>query len=381
VKTVHEARTYCKNRFAALRKSWLADRAATDWPLEFGLGVPTEKEALSDFGAVKAWVAMWRDQPGLQLIERAWRTVGAQRLPEKVVLHSPEEVASWAGERKRWDTAKRRYEYLVTRWPALAGHANRHFDELADYEDLDFERLSSMLGWLSVHRESGLYARQLPIAGMHTKWLEARQGLIGDLAGAILGKPGVADFYAATGLKPLPDVVRFRLLDPAVRARCFGIGDMTVPVADLAAADLPVTTVIVVENMVTGASFSDREGTAVILGRGYGVDVLSKIGWLSSRRVLYWGDIDTHGLSILSRARAHLPHLESALMDQEVLDHHMALGLVGVEAKPSRAESLPNLTLVEQQLYEKLRKPDGTAHRLEQEQIGWDWAMERLGAG
>lgn len=378
MKSVQDAKTYCKNRFAALRKTWLADRLATAWPLEFGLSLPTEKEALSDFGAIKAWAAAWRDHAEVQWAERAWRTIGAQRLPERLVLKSPEDVATWAGERKRWDMAVRRYDQMVGRWPALAARASRHFDDLADYPQVDFDRLLSLLEWLEGHGASGMYARQLPIAGMHTKWIEARQSLIGDLAGAIAGSPDTANFFAATGLKALPDLVRVRLLDPAMRARCFGIGDMTIPVSDLARASFPVATVIVVENVVTGAAFEDRADTAVIMGRGYGVDMLSQIPWLAERRVLYWGDIDTHGLSILSRARAHLPHIESVLMSEEVLDHHFPLGLVGVEAKPSRGEDLPYLSASERQLYARLRKDDGTAHRLEQEQIAWDWAMARV---
>jgi len=37
--------------------------------------------------------------------------------------------------------------------------------------------------------------------------------------------------------------------------------------------------------------------------------------WLARSRILYWGDIDTHGFFILNRLRGIFPHAESFLMN------------------------------------------------------------------
>jgi hypothetical protein len=38
--------------------------------------------------------------------------------------------------------------------------------------------------------------------------------------------------------------------------------------------------------------------------------------------VVYWGDIDSHGLAILSGVRATVPHVRSVLMDLDTLRVH-----------------------------------------------------------
>lgn len=42
--------------------------------------------------------------------------------------------------------------------------------------------------------------------------------------------------------------------------------------------------------------------------------------WLQDRRIAYWGDLDTWGLLMLSRARERQPHLESPLMSWGLFD-------------------------------------------------------------
>ena len=70
------------------------------------------------------------------------------------------------------------------------------------------------------------------------------------------------------------------------------------------------------------------------------------------------------------------PHVESVLMDEETLLAHRDAW--GKEPSPSRA-ALTRLTPEEAALYQALRDDRfGSAVRLEQELIGWDWALERL---
>src|SRR5690606_27870278 len=48
---------------------------------------------------------------------------------------------------------------------------------------------------------------------------------------------------------------------------------------------------------------------------GSNVSRLHQLQWLHSCRILYWGDIDTAGLCILSQFRRLFPHTQSVLMD------------------------------------------------------------------
>jgi hypothetical protein len=46
---------------------------------------------------------------------------------------------------------------------------------------------------------------------------------------------------------------------------------------------------------------------------------------MSGARILYWGDIDTHGFAILDRLRTGMPHMRSLMMDQATLQAHRSL--------------------------------------------------------
>jgi hypothetical protein len=145
---------------------------------------------------------------------------------------------------------------------------------------------------------------------------------------------------------------------------------LTAPVNELACIDLPARCVIVVENIQSGVAFPDLEETVVLMGMGYDIAPPQDLPWVKLADVLYWGDIDTHGLAILSHARDYLPGIQSLMMNQETLLLNWELC---VEEKPQHgAETLPNLTEEELALYAGLkRKKCGFGLRLEQERISW----------
>jgi hypothetical protein len=189
------------------------------------------------------------------------------------------------------------------------------------------------------------------------------------------GRTPAARFARRHGFRHPPELVRFRILDPAVPA-LGGARDITVTANAFSTLQLPVRTVIATENQVNFLALPERPGTLALYGAGYGFSSLRDAAWLRQCEVLYWGDIDTHGFRILDQLRAVHPHVESVLMDEKTLLSHR--GAWGEEPSPSRA-ALTRLTSEERALYESL--VDGTygqAVRLEQELINWDWALERL---
>lgn len=177
--------------------------------------------------------------------------------------------------------------------------------------------------------------------------------------------------------QPLPLLMRIRVLDPDLRRQLGSLGDLTVPVLDLARLAIDVHQALIVENLQTGLALEDLCGTIAIMGLGNNVAALASVRWLDRTRCLYWGDIDTHGFAILNNARSHLPHLESLLMDaQTLLDHR---GLWGEEGRQYAAAALPHLSGSEQAVYRGLKEQQwGTNVRLEQERIGWNYAWSHL---
>jgi len=382
LKLPEDVRQALVRRFQSKHREWLiGDAGESLWPLEVALGAPTEQAALRQVDGVRAWVSAWQGWQGvgtLSWCDRRWKALGVQRLPEKLALRGPEDVAMWIGESARWERAQSRYRALIARWPVLAQQLPRYFDVLADYSDADYQRLTEMLDWIASHPNSNLYPRQLPVSGLDSKWLDGRKGLLTDLVAAIQeDSSSDLDFYQRCGLKAPPLLVRMRVLDQSLRAHVGGVGDITTPVDDLAGISWPVSHVFIVENLQTGLAMSDMPGAVVFMRLGYNVDVLARLPWLARARCIYWGDLDTHGFAILHRARSYIPELQSVLMDEETLLRHKALW-VDEGAQHSAAE-LTLLTKDEQQLYRDLKQQRwGQNVRLEQERIDWTTAWNVL---
>jgi hypothetical protein len=312
---------------------------------------------------------------------KRFRTLGEQNLPDKLLLDGPAQVAAWAGELDDWLQALNRYKFMLLKWPVLDSVLHLKYNYLAQMPQSDFDRLISLLEWLESNPQSQLYPRQLPIAGLDSKWLETHTDLAGNLVGALLSRPDDdKDFYSRCGLKKLPFEARLRLLDPKLRRIVGGLENITAPIEQLISLQIAPSLVIIVENRQTGLAFGDLPGAVLFMGHGKGISFLSRLPWLKDVRSLYWGDIDTHGLAILSVARSHLKGLESVLMDERTLLSHKDLW--GAESKQHGALESAHLTQPEQTLYSNL-KNDCWGHkvRLEQERIDWSLAwplFERL---
>lgn len=375
------ARDFLIRRFNNQHQNWLAGEGT--WPLTVSLGAPTEKEIAQDAPAVRGWASAWQSRigPGDVIFEdRQFARLGRHRLPVSLVLPDAVAAAAAVEQSQRWGVAIERYEWMLRRWPSMAQNkalASR-FDVLADYSLGDFERLVALLAWLEANPASGLYLRQLPIEGLDTKWLEKRTGLV---AGLLRSLREVAsdegDFHRLFGLRRPAHRVRLRLLCPTLRQALGGICDIEAPVGELAALVIAPKAVIIVENLETGLALPDLPDTVVIMRLGNAVSALGLLPWLVQAKVIYWGDVDTHGFAILDRARRAVPTLRSVLMDERTLLSHRSLW--GQEPSQCSNVSLDALTPKEKAVYDGLRSDNWGHHvRLEQERLDWVAAMAAL---
>jgi len=380
LQTPEQVKGWLVRRYNAQHRAWL--EGAGEWPLQVNLGVPTEVDFRSDVSAVRHWVDAWANWQGageLQRQEHKYMRLGPQTLPSVLTLREPEEVAVWCGEERRWRRAAHRYAEWVSRWPQLQEPRGlaRYFDVLADYSEADCTRLQTTLTWMLTHPSSGLYVRQLPLEGVDTKWLEKRRGLIVALLELLRGGEGQTDFYAACGLARTPHRVRMRVLCPALRAQVGGLKDIEAPVEELASIRLAPQVLLVVENQETGIALPDMHGVVAFIRLGHAVATLDAIPWLKGCPTVYWGDIDTHGLAILARARRVFPSTQSVMMDAATLERYVELT---VEEPAQHADAdLQELTAEEQEVFDGLRSGRwGVKLRLEQERIRWPDALEAL---
>lgn len=373
-----EVRDWYLQKYQRSRAAWLVGEGV--WPLSRDLATPVEEAALRDPRAIRQWVESWQREAiqfpagvTLEWVERRWPTRGRERLPARVSIDSPDTLATWL-QLEQWPLHCARHRAL-TDIGVEPRAAARQADAIAALADPDFALLEQVLAWVrSAPASSDLYLRQLPIPGIHSKWIEQRSGLVASLLAA--SRTG-ATIYEQLGLRQPPARIRIRLLCPVLRAACAGLSDIDAPIADLAALPIMPATVLIVENLATGLALPDSPGVVVIMKLGYAVEPLAQLLWLVTARVLYWGDLDTHGFACLARARHYVPGIRSVLMDEGTLLAQRELWVP--EPNPSTAERLRQLDHDERAVYRKMRASHwGMIPRLEQERLPWDLALATL---
>ena len=91
--------------------------------------------------------------------------------------------------------------------------------------------------------------------------------------------------------------------------------------------------------------------------------MLTTVPWLNGCRLLYWGDLDSHGFETLSHLRRAFPSVHSVLMDECTFKKHFEFA---VKAAPSSSQDRLELTSDERAMYDRLAR---TGRLLEQERI------------
>lgn len=365
-------------RFRRFHAAWLLNPATEAWPMRLSLGVLTEKQLAAETVFVRRWIDAWETwQVSAQVCwqDRQWQRLGVQRIPTALVISNVQTMADLVGEGARWQRAAQRRIRLSEPVRELAGLATqqRIFDALANYSETDFECLIALLHWLRLHPNSGLRLRQLPIEGMHSKWIEQRWGVVTDLVLASAHARGDwpdsgRDLSLLMGLTPAPQRMRVRLLCPALRAQVGGLDDVEAPIAALAKLAIKPERVLIIENLETGLALPDMAGCVAIMRLGYAVSWISELPWLSNVPAVYWGDLDSHGFAILNRARLALPQIISILMDSATLQRFAHLCVA--EPDPHPAKSFEGLTDAENASLQSLAQ-----RRLEQERLPWAYAL------
>ncbi len=389
---------------AQLRRHWdsgrlLAERPNGEsslFPLQLRLRKAGSRDLTERFDAVRVWVAELiehsreRRAHGYEIEWRSiqHRTRGQNRLPRAVIVPSAEDALSLIGKTAQARRFDQLSVALLAEFPGLRDWLVRRPLEALKRAD-EWPRLLAILRYFRAHPRPGRYLRQLDIAGVDTKFIETRRGLLSELLDAVLPSEaidpsagGAAGFNRRYGLASRPVAVRFRILDPALALR--GLTDLAVPAEEFAALALDVEQIFITENEINGLAFPPHPRAIVVFGLGYGLDRLAGVDWMARARCWYWGDIDTHGFAILNRLRAHLPEVRSFLMDRATLDAHRELWGQEPEERRFRGE-LSWLEEPEQALYQALRD-DALAPRLrlEQERIRYAWLaafLEKLKAG
>ncbi|MBO4207554.1 Wadjet anti-phage system protein JetD domain-containing protein [Micromonospora echinofusca] len=379
-----------RTRYRKNWRDWLLHAGETAF--SFPLGAANAQEIARESDTVGHWIRVWRNwsgkHPAAQLRTAIRRTVIG---PQEIITHLDvptivDLVALDENLRDHWRRATARWARLVTLPGGLVTERVRpHLPQIIDLDETDFDILIKSVVWFTENPRSGLTIRQVPILGMHTKWLARHRRLILACLN-IMENPHVSSDQPdeeleqhdldPLGLKALPVHIDVILADPADRARVGGLRHLRAPLPEIDALPICPDTVMIVENKETAYLVPDQPRTVVIHSLGNHLNVLDNITWLHPARQLYWGDLDRAGFLLLSRARARLPHLASVLMDPHTLEEHKELA---VEDKTQTDRPLPNLTDTETSTLDALSTEQGGHVRLEQERLPSPFVLNRLG--
>ena len=354
------------------------------FPLKLRLRSPTSRELSTHFDEVRLWINQISKLEGYDL---QWKEIrhpihGRNSLPQAVYVADESTALKLIGKGKQAAIFQELSNTTLQAFPELKSWLIKRPRKMLQQAGC-WRQILQVLSYFQQHPGSGLYLRQLDIAGVDTKFIEQHRGLLSELLDLVLPEDavnrdatGVKGFNRRYGLKDEPALIRFRLLDP--QQSIHGMSDLSIPADQFAELNLSASTVFITENKINGLAFPRMTDALVIFGLGYGLDRLKECDWLRNKRIVYWGDIDTHGFRILNQLRKEFPRASSLLMDKHTLLHHRPLW---VQEKPNQRSmiDLPRLTKEEQQLYNDLRYDHiAEAIRLEQERITFGWVNKIL---
>jgi len=368
-----------------LTGKWQADLVGDEavFPHAFPLGRPPASALLADYAAVHTQTVEWQDWARrhgvfLDYENRAAKGRTTQSVPTHVRVESLDQAVAivatdWP---ERLSRARRRLVVLREMYPHVVdiGRILRLIDA---YSTVDFELLLTVTDWYledPARAALGVTPRQVPIPGVHAKWLQAHR----------------AGVQALTGLDDLglmpghPSRIHFTYLDPdhlAVGARAHDsatVGDTFAP------AYLPEV-VVISENKDTAIYFPSLAGGISVEGVGKGGKTPASFDWIRNARiVVYWGDIDRDGYEILNGYRTDFDReIDSILMDPETYETYGAFGTNldqnGKTLEPGDPKPVGKLSTSERRMYLRLLDPLHTGHRrVEQERIPLARALEAV---
>jgi hypothetical protein len=343
--------------------------------LDIQFGKPSGRELLNEFASIS------KSLHDLQASAKATlgygyqidfepvdhRQLGAQHLPGRIYFDSEQDYLRFIGKVREATQFKQLAQQTFAQYPTLAEVLHDKPRMLLDNLAV-WCKLLSVVTWFIAHPRPDIFIRQIDLPGIDSKFIEQHKIQLTVLLDVLLPPSSILreakSFELRFGLRFDQHLIRFRVLDTTLSLA--GLTDLTLPLQDFSQLKLPIENVFITENKVNGLAFPDFSNSVVIFSLGYGIGSLDEAGWLKNKRIIYWGDLDTHGFAILSRLRASYSHVESMLMDSATLAVNRNLCV----AEASPVKEIPQyLTVAERDTFNLLLSSDGISLRLEQERI------------
>ncbi len=344
----------------------------------FGAGFPGPSDFRGDRLAIEELRKGSKEQIGFGYAigwkERTFRRIGAQKVPSEVSFFTRDDYLRFLDKTAEVEQFELDCQLIRQRCPELISWMQTKPLKVIANAGAWHGLLSVSLN-LKENPQPNCYVRELPVV-VDTKFVERHAGILMELLPIVAPmsvRSGQSRFEARFGFRFKQPLVRLRFLDGDLVNRFgFPINDFATPLDQFSDLRLAHTTILIVENEMTFLSLPPLPGTIAVFGAGDAAALLSNVTWLASCRLLYWGDLDSHGFETLAHLRKAFPSIRSVLMDSDTLEKHPSFAVC--TAKAQVKEQL-ELTCEEQALYTRLAE---SGILLEQERIPFVFSKQKL---
>lgn len=356
-------------------------RAALTGDSIFPKLIRSNKNLSKDFAEMnnqlKPLVASSKDSKGfgytIQYKKVNTRLHGSQHIPDSISFDCLEDYLNFTGKKKEYSLFITDIQLILNAHPELKEVLLKAPSMVIANHAFWPELLKVCHWFLGNHEPNQYYIRELPIA-VHTKFIEGQQGILRVLFDAlIVDKINVEEkgFEKRYNLKYAEPLIRLRILDSSlfIEGR---FSDISVPLSEFAVKKLKCERIIITENKMNFLTLPPMSDTIGIWGGGFAIENLKNIDWLMDLPIYYWGDLDEHGMQILSQLRKYYPQTISFLMDLETLrffEHYWHTGAI------CNSDELQHLNKEEHEVFCFIKN---RSIRLEQEKIPQHFVNEKL---
>lgn len=335
-----------------------------EWPIELTISKPTATQLKQDIKEVRTHLEQWRNVTVGKVVwdKINYRdTLEAIEIPIVWRLDKPSEWIA-ACENQSINKEFQKLSHIVGSIDSLFHSLiirQRHLT--ADKTESEIVQACDLALQLQQNCAEGIPLRAFSLAGIDSKFFERHRRLMIKLLDVrfdgLVSEIGLESFLGALNEND------HWLLIADLDGSLLPFNQIKVRDNELKTIPLNATNIIIIENEQCLHQLPEIKNTIAILGAGLN---LSWMGapWLNERRIAYWGDIDTWGLSMLAQARRFQPSLTPLLMTAEVYRQHSSDKAVP-EPKTAGDTPPPSLTREEGRLYEYLLSNE--KGRLEQE--------------
>jgi hypothetical protein len=307
------------------------------WPLRLPIGQPDATTFLDDSATLRQHLQQWQAvaSSGIGAVTWQARSYRGGSAPVQVPTHwelaRPSDgiaaITQWGGSAGA--DAQAEYQALVV----VLGQVDATFHRvllrrLALWRGVPVDQViaaARIAQQLEPGCAQGKPLRALGLGGHDSKFFERHASLLTALLDVRFdgeaSARGLTDFLGAS-----PEGEHWLLVAPLAPG-LLPFARQRVTASELHTTPLAASHILLVENERSLHQLPQPlPHTIAILGAGLNLGWLPA-PWLQSRRVAYWGDIDTWGLAMLATARGHLPQLRALLMDRATFDAHQHLAV------------------------------------------------------